>query len=37
MNPIGVVIGWIVSESGPLVVGTFTSISAGFYNLYNRI
>ena len=37
MNPIGVTIGWIVSESGPLVVGTFTSISAGFYNQFNKI
>ena len=33
MNPIGIMIGWIVCESGPLVVGIFTAISAGFINL----
>jgi hypothetical protein len=31
MNPLGIMIGWIVSSSGPLVVGIFTSISAGFF------
>jgi solute carrier family 39 (zinc transporter), member 1/2/3 len=31
MNPIGIMIGWIVSSSGPLIVGIFTSISAGTF------
>jgi zinc transporter 1/2/3 len=31
MNPIGVGIGWILSDSGSLVVGIFMSISAGTF------
>ena len=31
MNPIGVGIGWALSDQGPLVTGIFTSISAGTF------
>ena len=31
MNPIGIGIGWAVSGSGPLMVGSFESISAGTF------
>jgi zinc transporter 1/2/3 len=31
MNPIGVGIGWILSDSGTLVTGIFMSISAGTF------
>jgi len=37
MNPIGILIGWIVSSSGPLVVGIFTSISAGFIAIFKEL
>ena len=31
MNPVGIAIGWGVSSSGPLLVGSFESISAGTF------
>lgn len=31
MNPIGVGIGWVLSEAGKLVVGIFVSISVGTF------
>lgn len=31
MNPIGIAIGWALSDSGSLVCGIFTSISAGTF------
>lgn len=31
MNPIGIGIGWVISDSGPLITGTFESISAGTF------
>ena len=31
MNPIGVAIGWILSDQGPLVEGIFMSISVGTF------
>jgi solute carrier family 39 (zinc transporter), member 1/2/3 len=31
MNPIGIGLGWIFSNQGPLVVGVFESISAGTF------
>jgi len=31
MNPIGIALGWMLSESGNLISGIFTSISAGTF------
>jgi len=31
MNPIGIAIGWGLSNQGPLIVGIFYSISAGTF------
>ncbi len=31
MNPVGVALGWILSDQGPLVTGICTSISAGTF------
>lgn len=31
MNPMGIGLGWVLSESGPLVTGIFYSISAGTF------
>ena len=31
MNPIGIGLGWVLSNSGPLIVGIFESISAGTF------
>jgi len=31
MNPLGVSLGWILSDSGELMTGIFTSISAGTF------
>ena len=31
MNPSGIGIGWAVCKSGPVLVGTFESISAGTF------
>jgi zinc transporter 1/2/3 len=31
MNPIGIAIGWILSNSGNLVVGILISVSAGTF------
>lgn len=31
MNPIGIGIGWALSDAGPLVSGIFVSVSAGTF------
>lgn len=31
MNPVGIAIGWALSDSGSLTCGIFTSISAGTF------
>lgn len=31
MNPVGIATGWAISNSGPLIVGIFESISAGTF------
>lgn len=33
MNPIGIMIGWILSDQGDLIRGIFESISAGKENI----
>jgi zinc transporter 1/2/3 len=34
MNPIGIMIGWLLSNQGDLVQGIFESVSAGKYTSF---